>query len=261
MKTFERSIGCRDIRREIEEAGQDEALSPPASFHLKACGECETFFDQQFKLRAIVASLGTVPAPNDFEFRLRARLAGEKRSTPRPFAMGNFSFGLRAAAIAVILVLVGSTFLALRLRPDTNHDVVADVSQSEVKPSVPPLGAKNGDGQAAPPSVNLTATQSDGPANSSETRPRKNPDRGGAGHLAVAKRNGSRIMGQSVAPVLVADGHSMFPIDAAPQALKVSVDNGRGTPRTISVPGVSFGSQRVLNQNPTPLMASSRGAW
>jgi hypothetical protein len=60
---------------------------------------------------------------------------------------------------------------------------------------------------------------------------------------------------------LVAAGHSVFPIEASPQALKVSLDNGRGSSKTVSVPGVSFGSQRVLTQNASPLLASSRGAW
>jgi hypothetical protein len=60
---------------------------------------------------------------------------------------------------------------------------------------------------------------------------------------------------------MVAAGHSVFPIDASTQALKVSLDNGRGSSKTISVPGVSFGSQRVATQSQSSLLASSRGAW
>lgn len=52
-----------------------------------------------------------------------------------------------------------------------------------------------------------------------------------------------------------------FPINASYQSLKVSVDEGRGSARTISLPTVSFGSQRTLSQNATPLMASARGVW
>ena len=39
-----------------------------------------------------------------------------------------------------------------------------------------------------------------------------------------------------------------FPINASYQSHSVSVDNGRGTSRTISLPSVSFGSQRTLSQ-------------
>jgi hypothetical protein len=37
-----------------------------------------------------------------------------------------------------------------------------------------------------------------------------------------------------------------FPIDASLQSFKVSMDDGRGNARTISVPTISFGSQRIV---------------
>lgn len=266
MKTFERSIGCRNIRREIEEAGQDEDLSPAINAHMKSCGECETFFDQQFKLRAMVASLGTVAAPNDFEFRLRARLAAEKRSTGPSLSISNLSFGLRATAFAAILLLVGSAFLVMRLRPESDSNVVAGVSQPEVKTPTSEQVATNDkgndDGKTA---IDSAVTPEVDPVDSSPVRRRSNGDRT-VNPMTVVKRESSRTHASSAAPVvhtreLMASDRPVFPVGAAPQDLKVSVDNGRGTPRTISVPGVSFGSQRVLTQNPTPLMASSRGAW
>jgi hypothetical protein len=39
---------------------------------------------------------------------------------------------------------------------------------------------------------------------------------------------------------------AIFSIDASLQALRVSIDDGYGNARTISVPTISFGSQRVL---------------
>src|SRR5688572_20742997 len=38
----------------------------------------------------------------------------------------------------------------------------------------------------------------------------------------------------------------IFPIDASLQSLRFSFDDGRGNARTISVPTITFGSQRVL---------------
>jgi hypothetical protein len=40
-----------------------------------------------------------------------------------------------------------------------------------------------------------------------------------------------------------------FPIDGSSiQSLKVSIDDGRGNARTISVPTISFGSQRIVKE-------------
>src|SRR6185503_3342234 len=56
-------------------------------------------------------------------------------------------------------------------------------------------------------------------------------------------------------------GSSVFPLGTSYQSLKVSVDDGRGSKRTISLPTVSFGSSRALAQNPAPIMASTRDSW
>ena len=41
-------------------------------------------------------------------------------------------------------------------------------------------------------------------------------------------------------------GFEAIPLDASLQSFKVSLDDGRGNARTISVPTISFGSQRML---------------
>ena len=51
---------------------------------------------------------------------------------------------------------------------------------------------------------------------------------------------------------------TVFPIEASSQSVKFSLDDGRGNERTISLPTVSFGSQRVLvNAN----QFTTRGDW
>ena len=78
----------------------------------------------------------------------------------------------------------------------------------------------------------------------------------------------SQDLGQSQAQVLKPFNEGFetyptaaFPINASYQSLKVSVDDGRGASRTISLPAVSFGSQQALSQTASPLMASARGVW
>ena len=54
---------------------------------------------------------------------------------------------------------------------------------------------------------------------------------------------------------------NVFPIGASFQSIKVSFDDGSGSSRTISVPSVSFGSQRVLSPGSSSLLASARSDW
>jgi hypothetical protein len=272
MKTMERSISCRNIRREIEEAGQNDPLGSSVDRHLKACSSCERFYGEQLKLRQIVSTLGTVAAPNDFEFRLRARLASEKTSVRKPFSIGNLSFGVRSTAFAALL-LMGSGLLALGLRSDTDNALVANgPSTLTVNSNSPQAGdaassaaAGEVNHQARP--VAIAGNEPDAMNPKPVTDGQRRFNRTGARATQVASAgNRTREMASTPAKVirpdeLVAAGHSVFPIDASPQALKVSLDNGRGSSKTVSLPGVSFGSQRVLTQNSSPLLASSRGAW
>lgn len=283
MKTIERNTNCRDTRREIEEAEPAEPLSSAVDGHLRACIRCETFYDQQSKLRQIVSGLGTVAAPNDFEFRLRARLATEKRGVAQPVSIGNLSFGFRSAAFATILLLIGSALLILNLRPSTNNSSIAGVTGTDAnssrQPQIGPAGSEPvvnaGVGGTPPLAVAANTNPSDAAdrklksrvINGEQTRASQRRPRPTQVALASNGRTKIREMGSTAAKVVRPDdlvaaaGHSVFPIDASRQALKVSLDNGRGTSKTISVPGVSFGSQRVLTQNPSPLLAASRGAW
>ena len=97
-----RNIYCRNTRREIEAAGSAELLSAAAVSHIEVCVACERVSQQQTKLQAIVSGLGSVEVPGDFDFRLRARLANERRGSARRFGVTHFSFGFRSAAFIVI---------------------------------------------------------------------------------------------------------------------------------------------------------------
>lgn len=264
-----RTIGCRDIQREIEEAGQSDPLSFVADEHLNNCAGCETFYNEQSKLRQIVGSLGTVAAPGDFDFCLRARLAGEKRGGTQRFALGNFTFGLRSAAFTLALLLIGSGLLFVSLRPDAN----SPVQSASTVPNLAPRKADAEDSatlMAVPPAAGESnAVAAD--LNPEGQRGSSSGGRRGPGPTRLASvgrgRPTSRDMASTQASVFKSDelsaaaGNSVFPLEASPKALKVSLDNGRGSSKTISLPGVSFGSQRVLSQSTSPLMASTRGAW
>jgi hypothetical protein len=103
---------CELIRRELDELMLDETCSTAAIEHLRECDECREFHEKQTKLRQIVGSLGTVAAPADFDFRLRARLANESSSAASHFNFVDWPVLRRGlAAAALLLVFATGAFL------------------------------------------------------------------------------------------------------------------------------------------------------
>jgi hypothetical protein len=95
---------CHEWRAEVEEGGHDALLSGGARAHLSACRECRAARGAAEELRRLVAELEPVSAPADFEFRLRARMAGRRGADgPRRFR-SRASFGLTAAAVSVLML-------------------------------------------------------------------------------------------------------------------------------------------------------------
>jgi len=256
-----RNFNCRNARREIEAAASAELLSVGVERHLSHCAACSEVLREQTSLQQLVSSLGTVAAPSDFDFRLRARLAHEGSESVRPFALGNLSFGLRSAAVAMVLVMLGSALLFVSFKnrsanqetakatPTTGGNVRegAAFRPAEVRPRVPETASTGIDNSVVAGVREKTQTRRRDQVAGLEARSR---DLSGT-RAPVLRPNQGGATYQSAA----------FPIDTAYQSLKVSVDEGRGTARTISLPAVSFGSQRSLSQNPTPLLASARDSW
>jgi hypothetical protein len=81
------------------------------------------------------------------------------------------------------------------------------------------------------------------------------------GAVAV-QRSGVKEYALNSAQVTTLDavpGLVEVPVDAS--VFRLSIDNGRGVARTISLPPVSFGSQRLLPRDAAFVPASSRGDW
>jgi hypothetical protein len=273
-----RNMNCRKIRREIEEAAPGDLLSASANNHMLSCVACETFSREQTKLQEIISSLGTVEAPGDFDFRLRARLASEKRGPGQSLMLGDFSFGLRAAAVAAVLLLIGSAFVFVSFKTRSDNPATAGVPKTSPNPkevnSVESNNVVNNGASAVAqaPQANLPGgNEVNVKSSGSPGQPSGKGRRFRQTELASFRGNnrvGTRDLSSTQAAVLkgydqVLDTYptTAFPINGSYQSMKVSVDDGRGTSRTISLPSVSFGSQRTLSQGASPLMASARGAW
>lgn len=265
-----RNINCRNVRREIEETAPGGLLSSPANDHVTKCVACETLAREHAKLQQIVSSLGTVEAPGDFDFRLRARLVGEKPGSARsfaPFGIGGLSFGVRSGAVAAMLLFVAAAFAVVTLRSNSDNSIsVQKEKQSTpiaVVKTTAPDATLNPDTDQAQVAVAGVKSPSADPLAKRQGGSRRT----GLVSTGPINRMVALDSASTGAPVLKRGQlvetfpTSAFSIDAAYQSLKVSVDNGRGTSRTISLPTVSFGSKQSLSQSSPPLVAAAREAW
>jgi hypothetical protein len=230
-----RETKCETVRRELEELMLGEDCSMSATQHLRECGDCRELHQKQTKLRQIVGSLGVVEAPADFDFRLRARLANESSGAGFHLRAMQWSFATKGfAAATMVLLFVGGV---VYVRTIVNHEAKMDLASqrtSDLRQAAP----RPVENRVVVPEQTQVVASDNGPrqVNRSEKRvaPRKAP-------LAAVDFGSER-------PTVISNSeHSpIFPIDAAVQSLRFSFDDGRGNARTISVPTITFGSQRVL---------------
>jgi hypothetical protein len=254
-----RTMNCKNVRREVDEAAPGDLLSAFARRHMSACRECRSFCEEHQKLQTMLSSLGTIEAPGDFDFRLRARLAREKAGSSH-FPLSNLSFGFRAAVVAVLLVVFGSVAF-LNFKPSSNNSLVANNATVDGQANQPVA-------VEAPQSKQVVANGTTPvAANEGNIVPKRQvaPKLGALASARNTPRMGTRDMGSMPAKIIKASELNArvadYPIESSSQPMKVSLDNGRGSSRTISLPPVSYGSQRVMAQGSAPLMASARGSW
>lgn len=234
---------CDEIRRELEEGTLNEEFSITAAEHMRGCADCREFQRQQLKLRQIIGSLGTVNAPADFDFRLRARLAADSERS----GIRYWTFAVKGLATVAVLVVFGvaGAIVWQSTRPGTS---VAD-GQQQGAPQQPQQGqAEPRQPEQARHADQASADRRNEPQIVANNTPRRNNARpivNKAPRISTVEGSstGAKVMklGQ---PML--DPAPVFQIDASLQSVKVSLDDGRGNERTISFPTVTFGSQRVL---------------
>lgn len=242
---------CEVIRRELDELTLGAEGSTAVTQHLRECGECREFDQKQTRLRQIVGSLGTVEAPPDFDFRLRARLANESSSAGFHLRAFQWSSAKGFAAVAMLLVFVGGV-VYVRTISNPPADPVTAQRDEPVKPLVKPVEDIVVT-PVQPPQVALNNDVSD-------TTPRKS--RGTERVVRPQKRTPVAMDFSSERPQTFSNSRqsTIFPIDASQQSFTVSLDDGRGNARTISLPTISFGSQRVIPTT-TANQFTQKGVW
>lgn len=251
-----KDLNCQTLRREIEEADLDWQPVGKSLSHLRSCPGCQVFNDEQRKLRMLVGDLGTIQAPADFDFRLRARLANERPNS----AVSFFSFALsgwRPAALTVVVLLVVGGFLFRTF----NQESVTPNLTAEVTPTESPVVST----PAAPSSVAADSTDETAAVAANEVSQPQTRKQDRRAVPSERRTTATREFSSEPAAVVrrndVIDEHPAFPIEAAPRDVILSVDDGSGIARTVSLPRISFGSQRVLGEEAAVVKTSQRGAW
>jgi hypothetical protein len=242
-----RKNNCEVMRRELDELMLEETCSSAAMEHLRECAACREFHQQQTKLRQMVGGLGTVAAPPDFDFRLRARLAGESNGASFQY----WPFARRGLAVAAVLIVLATGIVVVRNVMNRPQEVITANDQPVVpQPAPAPVDSPK-------PAMNPEEFSAAVPANSPRRIKNERPTEiAPKNRRPVATRDFSFERADVINGSVAAS--SAFPIDASLQSLKVSLDDGRGNARTISVPTISFGSQRVLQSGN---QFAPKGVW
>jgi hypothetical protein len=224
-----RETKCELIRRELDELTLGDECSAGAAQHLLECADCQEFHQKQTRLRQIVGSLGTIEAPADFDFRLRARLANESSAAGFHLRAVQWPFATRGLAAAAMLLLFVGGVLLVRNMMNRPVEVVARKDEP-AKTSV----------ETPAPNTNQSS-----PIATANTPHRVKNER----VASKPKKSVVAVDFSNERAEVISNSQqqsTIFAIDTSLQALRVSLEDGRGNARTISLPTISFGSQRVL---------------
>src|SRR5215510_9235465 len=128
---------CEVIRQELDELMLGETSSAAVIEHLRGCAACREFNEKQTRLRQIVGSLGTVSAPPDFDFRLRARLASDASGAAFHF----WPLARKGLAFAVVLLLfvMGALLVRSVFNRGAENKQVATTEQPNTNPAPQPV--------------------------------------------------------------------------------------------------------------------------
>jgi hypothetical protein len=253
---------CRATRQEIDEVG--EQLSAQAMLHVASCAPCLAFQNERARLRELLTSLEPVRAPADFDFRLRARIAAQAESVgPRSFFSG-FALSTPAMAVAaLVIVALGGSIVWIQQRGAKQAPPVAVNSPSQVKEgnstkaeSLPP--SKQADVPDSTAKASTTGTNADPPTYLAQGRKPQFKDAG----LSQTGGSSRDLSAGSATSIKQGQNPGAVYVSAPVKPMVLSLRDGNGATRRISLPPVSFGSQRLLvGSRVVPVSSTNDRVW
>ena len=251
---------CRATRREIDESELNQRLSNQALSHLAVCPACRDFRAERASLRELVGSLEPVAAPGDFDVRLRARIANDQDRARQPFIF-RFVTSTPAIVAAALVVMLATSLVWFAQRNKSQ--------QAPVIAATPPAGS----------SVSSTGSEpaglaSNGTSISSGAQPDPDIERKAGGqnrgvNYSRETNNKAALASATATDYAVSKAESIKQLEqkagevslSAPlRPLVVSVQDDHGATRKISLPPVSFGAQRLVD-NRIPVSATNSRSW
>jgi hypothetical protein len=252
---------CKAIRQEIDHASPVGARSKLVTDHVRHCDECSTFESEHRTLLNLVGSLGTVAAPPDFDFRLRARLAREKSTSGNGGGFLSLLKPARLMAVASLVLLIGVGVVVVKNRRATENQPSNTVASKEAAP-VPAASVATVDNHEKALGTKLANVGGETPTPGPTSR---NTQRTTIAAFRRTSGSATREFGLSPASVSEKQLVNSSPIVRVPiedEPLTISIEDPRGTARTVSLPTVSFGSQRLMTgQSFQPTTSPVRGSW
>ncbi|HEV2861101.1 MAG TPA: hypothetical protein VGX48_08850 [Pyrinomonadaceae bacterium] len=247
---------CKSCRQEIEEAAGRAELGRPAEAHLAACGACRDFLKERAALVGLVGGLGRVAAPDDFDVRLRARMASRRDGGRGHFGF-NFAMAPAFAAAAAFVFVVG---LAAVLYYGRGPSAVRPVAQQEQPAANAPAPAA-APSPSGPVGAERASVGAEIKKGTTLARPAVAPRRRELSRKETAKAAVAETLDYTVRatpPSLI------IPVGTSSDSMRVVVRNEDGSPRVVSVRSVSFGAQQLIASGQTatrPAAKSKEGVW
>jgi hypothetical protein len=250
---------CRAARREIDESELNQTLSDPARLHVASCASCRDFRAERIALRELVGSLEPVAAPGDFELRLRARLANERQPGARQPFIFRFVIGAPAIAAAALIVVLA---LSLAWFTQRNTSQSSAIASHPAQPAPAPSNQREDREKVRTPEQ--TAATITPVVNEVRPTGRQNRTAGAYRGSSIASGSGISARDYGAAPAesikQIEQRAGEVSLSAPFKPMVVSMQDDRGETRRISLPPVSFGAQRLVD-NRIPVSATNSRSW
>ena len=245
------------MRRNIDQSELNQPLSKQALAHLASCGDCREFRDERARLRELVGSLEPVTAPADFDVRLRARIAAERQSKGRRPFFAVFALGRPATAVAALVI----TCVALAVwYAERNRNQIPTITSASgpARQNTPANDESREAGKSTTPTIAVGSNAIATPNSAQEAftiHPRIFASRGTERKAnqpipTNSTENLSRDFNVRPASSIKQSDTKAGEVSlSAPfKPLVVSLEDDRGATRKISLPPISFGSQRLVDK-------------
>ena len=239
------SRDCRATRREIDQSELHQRLSDPALSHIQSCEACREFQGERASLRELLGGLDPVLAPGDFDMRLRARIAAEESRAPRASLFQRFVVSTPAMVVAALLVMLAASVVWFMQNRNQRPSVASGSGTPEVK------SVENAANTGTSPVIG----QAQNPAPPAVVKTSRPPQ-----YRPTAARGSAEYLSKGAESIKQGERAGEVSLSAPVKPLVVSLEDDSGAKRKISLPPVSFGSQRLVD-NRIPVSSNNSRSW